>query len=978
MLRKKLLVLCSVWVIAQCAMAATNVTTWRNDISRTGQNLTETQLTLANVNSTTFGKLLSYPMDGQVYAQPLYMSGLNIAGGTHNVVYVVTEHDGVYALDADHNQQLWQVSLIDSAHGAPSGATTVPSADAGSYDVNPEYGITSTPVIDPTTNTIYVAANSKENGVIVWRLHALDVATGQERTNSPVVIQGSVAGTGTGSANGSVAFQARYQLNRAGLLLLNGQVILAFGSHGDNGPYHGWLMAYDAASLQQTAIYNTSPSGSQNGIWMSGAAPAADTVVTTGRIFFANGNGSFNAHAPYANSQSFGNAVERVDLTSNGFQVMDEWTPFDTSTLSSKDFDQGSGGVLVLPDQPGSHVHELIQVGKNGRIELLDRDNLGGYNSSSNNVVQEISDNHYGLWATPAYWNGNVYFWASGLQMHQFQLSNGMLGATPFANSAMYSGYPGPSPMISANGTSNAILWAIRADAFGTAGPAVLLAYDATNVAKLLYASSQNTARDAAGPAVKFSVPTVANGKVFLGTQNEVDVYGLLPSGSPTVPPPTFTPPPDTYSAPQNVAIADGLSSATIYYTTDGIVPTTSSNLYSSAIPISNATTVEAMAIASGYNNSSVAIAKYTIGAPPTIDFINGFASAAGLTLNGSALNADDTRLQLTTGGASQAGSAFWNAPVGIQTFLTDFLFQLSGTGPLADGITFTVQNDAPTALGPAGGGLGYGAGLPGRPLGIPNSAAVKFDMWSNAGEGNDSTGLYINGASPTVPAVDLTGTGIVLTNGDTFSAHISYDGTTLYLTITDLVTGASATRTFVVNIPNTIGGTAAYVGFTGGTGGLTASQKILTWTFTANASAAPLVYQLEAQKHTVNSGGVYGPFTWKTLPDPPGVFLNAIAVGNYITFTVNVPEAGTYDVHVSSANSTSRGIWQLSIDGVNLGAPQDGYSNVSGGSLTDLDIGAINIKTAGNHTFTFTVTGKNASSTGYVISLDDLTLRPE
>jgi hypothetical protein len=539
----------------------------------------------------------------------------------------------------------------------------------------------------------------------------------------------------------------------------------------------------------------------------------------------------------------------------------------------------------------------------------------------------------------------------------------------------MYSGYPGPSPVISANGTSNGILWAIRADAFSTPGPAVLLAYDATNVGKLLYASSQNTARDAAGPAVKFTVPMVANGKVFMGTQNEVDVYGLLSSGPPTVPPPTFTPTPGTYSASQNVTIAEGVSGATIYYTTDGTVPTTSSNRYSGGIPISSTTTVEALGVASGYNNSSVAIAKYAIVAPPTINFSSGFASVAGMTLNGSAVNADDTRLQLTTGAASQAGSAFWNAPVGIQTFSTDFLFQLSGTGLLADGITFTIQNDAPTALGPVGGGLGYGAGLPGRPPGIPNSVAVKFDMWSNSGEGNDSTGLYINGASPTVPAVDLTGTGIVLSNGDTFDAHISYDGTTLYLTITDLVTGASATQTFVVDIPNTIGGTAAYVGFTGGTGGLTASQKILTWTFTANAKATPLVYQLETQKHTANAGGVYGPFSWNTFPDGTGIFLNATKVGDYLAFTINVPKAGTYDVHVSSADYTSRGIWQLSVDGVSLGVPQDTYNSRAGGVLTDRDIGAMNIKTAGNHTFTFTVTGKDPNASGYVISLDDLSL---
>ncbi|MDT7810763.1 MAG: hypothetical protein QOJ42_679, partial [Acidobacteriaceae bacterium] len=222
MLRKQLLVLSALWTCALWAVAATNVTTWRNDLGRTGQNLNETQLTLANVNSTTFGKLFSYPVDGQVYAQPLYMSGIAIAGGTHNVLFIATQHDSVYALDADHNQQLWHASMIDTAHGAPSGATSVSSADMGSYDINPEYGITSTPVIDPTTSTIYVVANSEESGAIVWRLHALDLGTGREKTNSPVVIRGSVAGTGNGSVNGRVAFQAKYELSRTALLLLNG------------------------------------------------------------------------------------------------------------------------------------------------------------------------------------------------------------------------------------------------------------------------------------------------------------------------------------------------------------------------------------------------------------------------------------------------------------------------------------------------------------------------------------------------------------------------------------------------------------------------------------------------------------------------------------------------------------------------------------------------------------------------------------
>ena len=974
MLRRKLLVLSAWWTCALCAFAATNVTTWRYDLGRTGQNLNETTLTPANVNSSSFGKLFSYPVDGQVYAQPLYMSGLMMADGPHNVLFIATEHDSVYAFDADHSQQLWQVSLIDTAHGAPSGSTTVPSVDLGAYDVKPEYGITSTPVIDPATSTIYVVANSEESGAIVYRLHALDLTTGQEKPNSPVLIQGSVAGTGGGSVNGRVAFQARYELNRAGLLLLNGHVIVAFGSHSDNGPYHGWVMAYDAGSLQQTALYNVSPNGSAGGIWMSGAGLAADSAVS-GRIYFCNGNGSFNAAPPYTSSQNYGDAVERLDLTSNGLQPMDAWTPFDHATLDKSDMDQGSGGVLLLPDQPGSHVHELIEAGKNGKIELLDRDNLGGVSSSSNNVVQEITGQIAGMWSTPAYWNGNVYFWGSGVQMQQYKLSNGLLSSSPIANSAMYSGYPAPSPVVSANGTSNGILWAIRQDAFKTPGPAILLAYDATNIGKLLYASNQNSARDAAGNAVKFSVPIVANGKVYFGTQNEVDVYGLLSSAPPTVPTPTFSPAAETYPTAQDVTIADSLSGAVIYYTTDGTVPTTASDRYTGPIHVSATTTLQAMAIANRYNNSGVARATYTIGTAPTIDFSNGFSSVIGLTLNGSAMNADDTRLQLTTGGTDQAGSVFWDTPVGVQSFSTDFNFQLSGTGLLADGITFTIQNDSPSALGPIGAGLGYGAGAPGKPLGIPNSVALKFDLWNNDGEGHNSTGIYANGASPTVPAVDLTGTGIDLTSGDTFSSHLSYDGKALYLTLSDLVTGKSAARSFPIDIPGTIGGDTGYVGFTGGSGGITASQKILAWTYTPDAAFTPAVYRLVNLRPAATSGAVYGPYSWSGFPDGTGMFYNATKAGDFITFNINVPSAGTYDVHASAKNFSARGIWQLSVDGVNVGAQEDEYTSNPAGVYGDFDMGPVVLKTAGNHTFTFTIAGKNASSSGFAISLDDLTL---
>ena len=983
------------------AFAANPVTTWRNDLGRTGQNLQETQLTPANVGTATFGKFYSYPVDGYVFAEPLYVPGLNIAGGIHNVVFVATEHDMVYALDADHNRLLWKVSVIDTAHGAASGATTVPSADVGNSDISPEIGITSTPVIDTVTNAIYVVAKSKESGTHLWRLHALDLATGQEKANSPVVISGSVPGAGSGSVSGVIPFQSLIQSNRESLLLLNGQVYFGYASYGDHGLYHGWLFAYDASTLRRTGIYNSTPGGREGGVWESGAGLAADTVIGSGRIFLATGNGTFDAKAPFTNNQDYGESVIALTVNNGAMEVTDAWTPFDLTTLNSGDLDQGSGGVLVLPDQPGSHIHELIQGGKNGRLELLDRDNLGGHDTTSNsNAVQEISGQNGKLWSTPAYWNGNVYVGGTGVHMKQYRLSNGLLSTSPVASSTPSFSFPGPSPVVSSNGTTNGIMWAIRADAFQSKGPAVLYAFDATNIATQLYGTDQNSARDFAGPAVKFTVPLVVDGKVFVGAQGEVDVYGLLANAPPTaatpvfspapgqyaaaqsvtltdatsgatiyyttngsspttsspryvgpipvstsltiraiavapgledsalsratytiatttaapgfspapgayasaqnvtlsdatsgatiyytedgstpttgstryvgpipiststtikaiatstgrsnsavsiatytigsVPPPaaspTFSPAPGTYASAQNVTLTDTTSGAAIYYTRDGSPPTTASTRYVGPIAVSTSTTIKALAAAPGFSNSAVSSGSYTIGTGPVINFGAGFPAATGLTLNGSATAPGDGRLHLTTSQRFQAGSAFWNTQVNIQSFATDFQIQITGPTPLADGMTFTLQAVGPKALGPGGSGLGYGASVPGGTGGILRSAAVKFDLYSNQGEGTDSTGLYLNGASPTIPSVDLSATAVKLTSQHTFAVHIAYNGTTLSVTIKDLVTSATTTRSFTVNLPQTLGSTTAYAGFTGGTGGLVSDQKVLNWTYT-------------------------------------------------------------------------------------------------------------------------------------------------
>jgi len=533
------------------AAALTNVVTEHYDIARTSQNTTETILTPANVNWDQFGKWFSYPVDGYVYAQPLYLPGVNIPGkGTHNVLFVATEHDSVYAFDADDNAgvnatPLWQITLLDAAHGAAGGATTVPSSDfAGNTDIVPEIGITGTPVIDPTTGTLYVVGKTKENGTQVQRLHALDVTTGAEKTsfNSPVRLQASVLG-GTGS---TVTWDPHWENQRPGLLLLHGIVYIGFAAHGDQGPWHGWILAYNAATLQQTGAFCTTSHGSGSsgsGVWMSFAADVVDPVNRPhGRLFLATGNGSFNAAPPYTNSMDYGNGILRLDLTNGVPTVTDSFTPFNQQSLSNADMDTGSGGVVLLPDQTLGSPRLLIQAGKEGRIFLVDRDHMGGYSTSRDAIVQEVptapATTGYqinGLSGAPAYWNGNVYFWGShGDHLKAFSLTKGLLSTAPMAQSMEVSGpgdSSGPVPAVSANGNTNGVVWTIDSTA------SVLRAHDALDVARLLYSSDENGSRDALGDAVKFTVPTVINGKVYVGAQYQVSVYG------PRVATPTLSPP---------------------------------------------------------------------------------------------------------------------------------------------------------------------------------------------------------------------------------------------------------------------------------------------------------------------------------------------------------------------------------------------------------------------------------------------------
>ena len=340
------------------------VFTQHNDNGRTGQNLNEKALTLANVNSTSFGKLFAQAVDGQVYAQPLYVPNVTIAGHSHNVIYVATEADSVFAFDADSNtganaNPLWRASLIDMAHGAAQGATPVDTVNGHLSSCNalvPLVGITSTPVIDPSTNTMYVVAKSAENDSYVQRLHAIDISTGAEKPQGSVVIAGSVPGTGDGNSNGTLSFDPKMHLNRPGLLLLNGVVYVGFASNCDLAPYHGWLFAYDAATSVQRAIYVSTPDGSDGGIWNSGAGISADSSAN---LYIATGNGTFDTvHVP---STQLGDSIIKLFLTGTSLTAIDYFTPYNQAAYNTGDLDVGSGGVLLLPDQPGSHPHQLVR-----------------------------------------------------------------------------------------------------------------------------------------------------------------------------------------------------------------------------------------------------------------------------------------------------------------------------------------------------------------------------------------------------------------------------------------------------------------------------------------------------------------------------------------------------------------------------------------------------------------------------------------
>jgi hypothetical protein len=506
---------------------APDVTTYRDDNARDGLNANETILDLTTVNSTQFGKIGFDPVDGIVDAEPLYIANISVGGKSRNVLYVATENDTVYAFDADSGAQLWKTSIIRS------GETT--SDDHGCGQITPQIGVTSTPVIDRkqgTNGTIFAVGMTKDaSGNYHQRLHALDLTTGAEISGSPTEISGTYPGTGANSQNGNVVFDPAQYAERAGLLLLNGTVYLGWTSHCDNGPYTGWIMGYSESTLQQTQILDVTPNGSGGSLWMAGDGMAADG---SGNIYFLDANGTFDTSLDkngFPSSGDFGNAMIKLSTSSAKIAVADYFNEYNTHMESAGDVDLGSGGEILLPDltDASGTVHQLIVgAGKDMNIYIADRNNLGKYNGNSDsNIYQQVSGQLGGpVFSTPAYFNNTIYYGAVGDNLKAFPLANAQLATTPSSLSAATFAYPGTTPGISANGTQNGIVWAVESS---TGSPAVLHAYDATNLAHELYNSSQAASgRDAFGNGNKFITPMIVNGKVYVGTATGVAVFGLL------------------------------------------------------------------------------------------------------------------------------------------------------------------------------------------------------------------------------------------------------------------------------------------------------------------------------------------------------------------------------------------------------------------------------------------------------------------
>ncbi len=884
-----------------------NVLTSHNDISGTGANLAEATLSAANVRTGSFGKLFAAQVDGQVYAQPLVWNGVPAAFRSQpaaaDVVFVATEHDTVYAVAAAGplaGTTLWTRSFlgVQNLNGRvnnPEGATaisTLTSADVRTADITPEVGITGTPVLDAQTATLYVVVKTKAviGGVthVIQRLHALNTADGSDRT-APYRIGDTtednngnptdrtaifVYGTGDGNYPDTynqtnrrvVTFNALRQNQRSALRLVNGEVFVAWASHGDQGPYHGWVVKFDVSDVSRgirlAGVLNTSPNNGQSGIWQSGGGLSFEPDGSA--FYFETGNGT--GGTPTAGADGFpvnGNYSEAVvkvlpdpasgpanqNVNGWGFRVADYFVPYNMEDLDRADGDFGSGAPLVLPAAAGipGHPKLMVAAGKEGKIYLLDRDDLGKFSAAADNVVSVTPVKFLNaVFSSPVWYNSALYY------VGGFGGKAKRITISPAGQLAVASETPTPSfgnltgsPSVSANGATGGIAWIPDRETNA------LHAYAADSLATELWNSNQSPADNIGAPVNKFAMPTVADGQVYVGTGNSLVVYGLKPPVNALPLAPTglaavalsgtsvqltwadATPAPNTATGYAIEQSADGVT----FTPATTVPPGAAQSVVGGLRPLTRY--YFRVRGFNGLGNSpfSAAATQTTSAQIAVVDFSAGFAGSAGaLTYNGNAA-VSGTAARVTDGSAGKAGSVFTSQTVDVSRFAVQFTMRQTGRG---DGMTFAIQANSPTALGQKGGSLGYGAPA-GQTGGIPNSAAVKLDIFGATGELATSAGLYTNGAYPgNAGATDLGAAGVLLNSGNVIRVAMAYDGATLSVTITDTATSRSYTKTYSLDLPAVLGTRNAYVGFTGATGALTAVQDVLTWTFSPNAAQAP------------------------------------------------------------------------------------------------------------------------------------------
>lgn len=962
-------------VSLESRLAPANVTTYHNDVQSTGVNNQESMLTRTNVNASTFGKLFQVQVDGQVYAQPLVMQGVNITTGAnqgvHDVVFVATQHDTLYAIDATNNSGiiLWQRSFLTTGLPGATSITTVPGGDTGSGDITVEIGITGTPVIDTATGTLYVIAKSKETvgGVAhyVQRLYAINMQNGQNvvtpfligdtsngnTNNTSIYVYGNGDGHVTDPYNGTgqqvVQFNAYRQHQRPALTLINGVVYAAWASHGDNGPYHGWMVGFNKTTLALTGVLNTTPNGGLGGIWMAGGALVYDGTYfyfETGNGTFTPYNGSDTANNPVAPAPgpvtglftsgpntgfptdwNFGDSFVKVGLDPTttptnqnpngwGLKVRDYFTPFNEQYLDIRDLDVGSAAPLILPDSAGSaaHPHLLIGSGKEGILYLIDRDNMGKF-GLSNNIVQNTGNQLSGSLDTAAYYQGRIYYVEGyGGTAKTFVLNNGQIQQVPAGSGNLIEtrstdsfAFAGSTPSISSNGTTDGIVWDVDR------GTNQLRAYSTDSYAIQLYHSGQAAGnRDALGAAVKFQVPTVANGHVYVGAgtgnpNNFLVVYGLI------------APPSQAPAAPTNLAAsAVSGSQINLTWTRNDVTPNTADSFFIEQS--ANGTTGWTQVATAGFGSTTYAIgaltpnttyffrvrahniignSSYTNVASATttnqvnsIDYPSGFASLPNntFTFNGGATVVNG-RIRLTEAVGGQARSVYANALQSITNFTTTFTYVKNGT---ADGATFVIQRDARglTALGEGGGALGYGYETTAANR-IQPSFAFAFNFYNGHPIGTD---FLTNGNNPE-NGYTQTNINVGLDNTP-ITATLSYSNGVMTALL--IQNGQSETRTFNVNLPSILGANTAYVGFTGGTGGLTAVQEIINWTYTPIVPPAmPTNLQATVTGYTAGD----------TTPVPLGAHLTWTAAAGASGYKIErkLGAAGTYAQIGTSATAS-------------------------------------------------------------------------